>query len=141
MSGDRAKRIADRLPLDGAIFANSFGFSGGLWVLWDSNQVNVMELSSIEQEIHAIISSTSKPPWLLSAVYGSPRFVERCLLWDNLKSVLGLHSLSWVIASDFNEVLMGEDKLGGNPVKIGRALLFQECLDTCNMIDIGFSGP
>lgn len=30
ISGDRAKRIADRFPLDGVIFANSFGFSGGL---------------------------------------------------------------------------------------------------------------
>ena len=37
VSGDRAKRITDRPPLDGAIFANSIGFSGGLWVLWDSN--------------------------------------------------------------------------------------------------------
>lgn len=31
--GDRAKRIANRLPFDGAIFANSFGLSDGLWVL------------------------------------------------------------------------------------------------------------
>ena len=37
VSGDRAKRITDKLPLDGAIFANSIGFSGGLWVFWDSN--------------------------------------------------------------------------------------------------------
>ena len=100
-----------------------------------------MKLSSTEQEIHAIISSTSKPSWLLSAVYGSPRFAKRCLPWNNLKSVAGLHSLSWVITSNFNEVLMGKDKFRGKPVNIGRALLFQECLDTCNMIDIGFSGP
>ena len=100
-----------------------------------------MKLSSTEQEIHAIISSTSKPSWLLSAVYGSPRFAERRLPWNNLKSVAGLHSFSWVIASNFNEVLMGKDKFRGKPVNIGRALLFQECLDTCNMIDIGFSGP
>ena len=101
VSGDRAKRIADRLPLDGAIFANSFGFS----------------------------------------VYGNPRFAERHLLWDNLKIVVGLHSMPWVIAGDFNEVLMGEDKFGGKPVSLGKALLFKECLDTCKMVDIGFSGP
>lgn len=72
-----------------------------------------MELSSTEQEIHAIISFTSRPSWLLLAVYGSPRFAERRLLWDNLKSVASLHSLPWVIVGDFNEVLIGVDKFGG----------------------------
>ena len=36
---------------------------------------------------------------------------------------------------------MGEDKFGGNLININRALRFQECLDICRMIDIGFSGP
>lgn len=31
--------------------------------------------------------------------------------------------------------------LGGCLVNISRALHFQECLDTCRLIDIGFSGP
>lgn len=37
LSGDRAQGIIDRLPLDRAIIANSFGRSGGLWLLWDSD--------------------------------------------------------------------------------------------------------
>nr|XP_023927086.1 uncharacterized protein LOC112038505 [Quercus suber] len=139
--GDRAKRIVDRIHMDEAIIANSIGLSGGLWLLWDSNQVEVVELSSTEQEIHVSVSSPSKPHWLLSAVYGSPRFAERCLLWDNLNSVAESHSMPWVIAGDFNEVLMGDDKFGGRPVNLSRALRFQECLDNCRMIDIGFSGP
>ena len=139
--GDRAGRIVDRLPMDGANIANSIGLSGGLWLLWDSSQVEVVELSSTEQEIHATVSSSSKPLWLLSAIYGSPRFEERCLLWENLNSVAKLHAIPCVITGDFNKVLMGDDKFGGRPVNLGRALWFQECLDNCNMIDIGFSGP
>ena len=30
---ERANRIAGRLNLDGAIFVNSIGLSGGLWIL------------------------------------------------------------------------------------------------------------
>ena len=41
VNGMRAKSITDRLPLNGAIHANNFGLSGGLWVLWDSNKVEV----------------------------------------------------------------------------------------------------
>ena len=31
--GNRAKKISDRLPFDGAIHAYNIGFSRGLWVL------------------------------------------------------------------------------------------------------------
>lgn len=141
LCGDRAQGIIDRLPLDGAIVANSFGRSSELWLLWDSEQVELIELSSTEQEIHAIVSSTANYPWLLSAIYASPRLVERRLLWDNLETMAGLHSLPWVIAGDFNEVLMNGDKFGGNAVSISRALRFQDCLNVCNMIEIGFAGP
>ena len=41
VSGMRAKSITDRLPLNGAIHGNNFGLFGGLWVLWDSNKVEV----------------------------------------------------------------------------------------------------
>ncbi|KAL4645064.1 hypothetical protein ACB092_02G209200 [Castanea dentata] len=68
--GDRARRIVDRIPMDGAIIDNSIGLSGGLWLLWDSSQVEVVEPSSTKQEIHTTVSSSSKPHWILSAIYG-----------------------------------------------------------------------
>lgn len=74
-------------------------------------------------------------------MYVSPRYAERHLLWENLSIVASLHSLLWVITGDFNEVLLGEDKFGGRNVNINRALKFQERLNSCKMIDIGFSGP
>ena len=83
-------------------------------VFWDSNQVEVSELSSIEQKIHSMVTDLSfNSSWLLSAIYASPKYAERHFLWDNLSTVAGLHSLPWVIAGDFNEVLLGEDKYGG----------------------------
>ena len=33
VGGERAKAITDRLPFDGAIHADTIGFSGGIWVL------------------------------------------------------------------------------------------------------------
>ena len=101
-SGAREKRIANRLPFDGAIFANAIGLSGGLWLLWDSSRVSVIELATTEQEIHALVTPIySNTSWLLSVVYASPRFVERCLLWDNLKIV----SETFVELYDFKTVL------------------------------------
>ena len=42
---------------------------------------------------------------------------------------------------DFNEVLGGEDKFGGNQINLNRALEFKKCLDSCNFVDLGFVGP
>ena len=46
-----------------------------------------------------------------------------------------------MITGDFNEPLLSEDKFGGRSVSVIRSLLFKECLDRCNMMDIGFAGP
>lgn len=51
-----------------------------------------------------------------------------------------LHSMPWVIAKDFNEPLISANKLGGRDVSISSSLLLKECLDKCNMVDLGFSG-
>ena len=48
VSGDRAKGIIDRHPSDWVIIDNSIGLFGDLWVLWDSIQVELAKLSSME---------------------------------------------------------------------------------------------
>ena len=129
-SGLKAKNITDRLQFDRAIHANNIGFTGGLWVLWDSTQVEVSKFSSTKQEIHAMVRDiSSNSLWLMFVIYASPRFAKRLLLRENLSKVAELHNLPWIIARDFNEVLVGEDKFGGRPISISRAIKFQESLN------------
>ena len=121
IGGERAREITDRLPFDGAIHTDTIGYAGGLWLLWDSDRVEVTHLSSIEQEIHAIVKvRSSNLSWFLLAE---------------------LHNLPWVLAGDFNEPIVREDKFGGKPVSVNRSLMLKDCLDKCNMIDLGFTGP
>jgi hypothetical protein len=142
VGGDRAKKITDTLPFDGAIHADTIGYAGGLWLLWDSAVVDVSVLAATEQEIHAVVKvRSSNFSWLLSAIYASPRFLERKILWDNLSQVASLHNLPWLLAGDFNEVLSSEDKFGGLPVNLRRSQLFSNCLNNCGMMDLGFHGP
>ncbi|XP_050245887.1 uncharacterized protein LOC126693795 [Quercus robur] len=141
IGGDRAKEITDRLPFDGAIHTETIGFAGGIWLLWNSDRVEVTHLANTEQEIHVEIKVLpSNLSWIFTAVYASHRCVERQILWENLSKVAKLHNLPWIIAGDFNEPLVDEDKYGGRPVSISRSLLFKECLDKCSMVDMGFNG-
>ena len=142
VGGDRAKAITDDLPFDGAIHTDTMGYAGGLWLLWNGDRVEINQLAITEQEIHVAVKVLfSKLNWLLSAIYASPRCAERQVLWGNLKIMADLHDLPWVMAGDFNEPLSESDKFGGKGVSVNRTLQFKECLDACNMIDLGFLGP
>ena len=142
LGGERAREITDRLPFDGAIITETIGRTGGLWLLWNSDMVEIDQLATIEQEIHVEVKVlSSNLSWFFTAIYASPRREERSILWNNLSRVPEMHNKPWVIAGDFNEPLVNEDKLGGRPVSINRSLLFKECLDRCNMVDLGFNGP
>lgn len=53
IGGDRAREITDRLPFENAFHTETIGYTGGLWMLSNSDRVDITLLSSIEQEIHA----------------------------------------------------------------------------------------
>ena len=52
-----------------------------------------------------------------------------------------LHNLLWIMAGDFNEPLVEEDKFRGRGINVNRSFAFKDCHDRCSMVDMGFSGP
>ena len=97
--------------------------------------------SATEQEIHAIVQVRSlSQHWLLSAIYGSPRFRERCILWNNHRVLSVRHNLPWAVMGDFNDVTKEEEKKGGNGICRTRVFEYTDCMDFCNLLDLGFSG-
>ena len=142
LGGNRAKEIAGRLSFDGAIHTDTIGYAGRLWLLWNTGKVEVSLLSKTKQEIHVSVKVHSlDSTFFFSTIYASPRLAKRRVLWNNLCLFAELHNMPWFIAGDFNEPLSNEDKFGGRAVSSSRSLEFKECLDSCNMIDLGFSGP
>ena len=81
IGGIRAKEISDRLPFDGAFHTETMGFAGGIWLLWNSDMVEVVHLANTEQEIHVEVKVLpSNLSWIFIAVYASPRYAERQIL-------------------------------------------------------------
>ena len=48
VGGTRAKEIIDRLPFDGAAHADTVGYARGIWLLWFTDAVDIIILSSTE---------------------------------------------------------------------------------------------
>jgi exonuclease III len=142
LGGSRATDLARSFPFDGFLTTNTIGFAGGVWIMWKTDAVEVEHLCSTEQEIHVSVQVRgSNSLWLLSAIYASPRRSERRILWENLKVIADLHNLPWVMLGDFNDILSCDEKWGGNRPSNSRMSEFKNCLNACNMIDLGFSGP
>ncbi|XP_075665186.1 uncharacterized protein LOC142634819 [Castanea sativa] len=142
LGGERAKEITNRLPIDGAIHNETIRYASRLWLPWNFDKVEVQALANTEQEIHVEVKVRSFDfAWLFSAIYASLRSEGRQILWNNLSKVVELHNKPWIMAGDFNEPLLDGDKFGGRGASLNRSLVFKECLDRCNVIDMGFSGP
>lgn len=142
LSSARVDEIIKGLPFDGVAITDTIGFAGGIWMLWRSDLVQVDVHVAMEQEIHVLIRVRSQTfNWIINAVYASLRFAKRCVLWDNLKMLASLHNLSRAVMGDFNELVSEEEKSGGNPVSQQRVRAILECMDSCQMMDLGFSGP
>ena len=142
ISGSRAGDILRSLPYDGIHTTDPIGYAGGIWLLWCKDMVEMEVLATTEYEIHAIVKViNSNLSWLLSSIYGSPRFAKCTLFWENLCSISLLRNLPWAIVDDFNDVLDDSEKRGGNRVSMTRASAYRNCMSFCNMIDLGFSRP
>jgi hypothetical protein len=142
MSGTKADNILRSLPFDGGFSTDTIGFAGGIWLLWRSDLVDVEVISATEQEVHALVRvSPSSSPWLLSAIYASPRFADRLVLWNNLKLIADSHNIPWAVMGDFNDIVSSDEKFGGNLICRTRVQAYLNCMDYCHLIDLGFSGP
>ena len=103
--------------------------------------IDVEILSATKQEIHALIRvKSSSLTCLISAIYASPRFAKRCILWNNLITIASRHNLPWLALGDFNDVLSEDEKFGGNGICGKRVRAYQECMNECKLLDLGFSG-
>lgn len=74
-------------------FTETIGYAEGLWLLWNSNLVEVEQLANTVQEIHVEIKLlSSNLSWFVTTIYASPRSAERCVLWNNLSKVTYMHN-------------------------------------------------
>ncbi|PKI42314.1 hypothetical protein CRG98_037285 [Punica granatum] len=138
LSRKRAQQIASTFPFDGFTSAPTRGHFGGIWMLWQSDRVNMELLQPMEREIHDIVHvSSSSFSSLLSSIYASPRLRERKILWDNLRTVAADSDLTWVVLGDFNEVCSTIERMGGNSYVHYCASLFNKMITVCGLDESG----
>ncbi|GLT80975.1 hypothetical protein SLA2020_523840 [Shorea laevis] len=144
ISGQNAQEVADSLGFPKSCIVNSDGLAGGLWLLWDDSRLSVDVLSTSNQAIHAVIQVSNNPSlpfnWFFSSIYGRPQFEIRNILWQELSAMASVIQGPWMIIGDFNDVVDQSEKFGGNQIFQTRVRAYLDCMNNCNMVDLGFIG-
>lgn len=139
----RADRIIQRIGFPNHDKVDSFGFSGGIWFLWRGDIVSVEVLSATDQMqmINVLVKHNLDSDGFFSAIYASPNVQKRKRLWELIGAISNKKNLPWQLAGDFNEITSGDEKSGGAHGGGSSQRSLRECINKCELIDLGFTGP
>lgn len=140
-SGTVASKVIKKWGFKHFILEEARGLAGGIWILWDDDDVKLQVLMQTTQLIHCRVSGLGGRPWAFSAIYASPREAERKCLWDDLFQLSVATSEPWLLAGDFNDIKDASEQRGGTQPSPRRCRNFLDNINKCSLIDLGADGP
>ncbi|XP_026435806.1 uncharacterized protein LOC113333598 [Papaver somniferum] len=78
--------------------------------------------------------------WILTCLYGSPYRKLKLKSWNIIKQMAGNVDKPWLVIGDLNVVLHEEEKKSRFAFKKNEAKFFNNLINKCNLIDLGFTG-
>ncbi|XP_010451890.1 PREDICTED: uncharacterized protein LOC104734083 [Camelina sativa] len=137
--GENASRICCGLGFENSFRVDAVGQSGGLWLLWRSDNGEVTIIESSEQYIVATIQNGDELLNLV-VVYTAPSVSRRSGLWDKLREVIEALEGPIVVGGDFNTIVRIDERSGGNGRLSPDSLEFGDWIQRLSLIDMGFLG-
>jgi len=71
ISGRQAEDVYAKIGFEGHYRVEAQGFSGGIWIFWRSQSVQVQILNSDTQFVSMAVTVDNLPTWIFTAVYAS----------------------------------------------------------------------
>ncbi|XP_074265135.1 uncharacterized protein LOC141587559 [Silene latifolia] len=141
MDDNHAKKIRSVIGYNGHSRVDTVGFSGGIWLYWRPEIVNVVPVKSHDQFITVEVSRQGELPWFFSTIYASPNPQNRHELWSELETYAKSNNHPWMLAGDFNESRSLTERHGRDHNMARRCALFNDWIEDCELIELEISGP
>lgn len=104
ISGIMADIQVGKLRLSGHYRIEADSLSGGIWLFWHTDIVQVEIISKHFQCLHVSLTYKDGSKWFFMAIYASPNDQLRPLLWQELGRIGSHISLLWFLAGNFNSI-------------------------------------
>ena len=119
---------------------SSDGRSGGLALFWDESlSVTVIDSCNCFIDV-SVVDGGSGTSWRGTFVYGEPRVENRHRMWEHLCRLRAYSREPWMVCGDFNEALWQHEHLSRIERSEAQMVAFRDCLERCELEDLGFSG-
>ncbi|GLT89654.1 hypothetical protein SLE2022_076310 [Rubroshorea leprosula] len=132
--------LISKLNFDSSTKVDAQGFSGGIWVLWNSYVGEVSMLERTAQMITVLVKCPHLEPWIFSAVYASPTPSIREQLWNKIEQLDCFDHMPWLLVRDFNQITSSNERLDGHVTGLQGASRMLECFQAHEFVDLGASG-
>ncbi|KAL0410725.1 UNVERIFIED_CONTAM: hypothetical protein Slati_3662200 [Sesamum latifolium] len=136
-------KISSILLSSNLIFSNfvpAVNKAGGLCLAWTAS-VSVNIILENPWMINALICLNATPhPWQFTGVHCPAVSCFKPVFWQSLNEIHQSFTGPWLVMGDFNAVLSQVEKRGGKPFASASRNSLGDELDSCNLIDLGFSG-
>ncbi|KAI9109580.1 hypothetical protein K1719_019634 [Acacia pycnantha] len=140
ISGNVASKVIKNWGFKHSVRMEAVGFSGGIWILWEFDELKVDVKAMDEQFIHCSLKYGGEE-MLFTAVYAHPNEQKRKRIWEVLKVIASEVDEPWVLVGDFNEIRSPREQRGGGRVNEVRCKNFNDWIEDCQLIDMDASGP
>lgn len=134
ISGELADAVCWKIGKNYWVRSESEGFSGGIWVLWSEEDVEVKLRYAHASFLHFAVKSNGGKQWEFTAIYANPNATERKHIWGKLDELR--IKAPWILIGDFNCVLKDEERSSGR----GASSSFQAWVRQQGLVDLEYDG-
>jgi hypothetical protein len=139
MDRKRLERFRWTLNMPNLMVKDCKGSSGGLALFW-SKEVDLTIKSFSRYHIDAVVKEDCGREWRFTGIYGEPKAEVKDKTWKLMRILKNKYKKPWLVAGDFNEILFGHEKEGGQPKLQNAMENFRQTLADCGLDDLGFIG-
>jgi ribonuclease HI len=141
MRRQKMENIRHKLGYSNMFVVDCVGKSGGLGLLWGEGVVVDIQNYS-HRHINSVVHDENRNiQWKFTGFYGHPETPKRHEAWALLKHLARIEPRPWMCIGDFNEIINGTEKLGGNERNQRQMRAFYQTLEECGLDDMGYHGP
>lgn len=138
---DQATKLSSILGYSSHTRVDALGFSGGIWVYWKVESVNVHPINHHGQYINMEISRVGEEPWYFTAVYASLDPTKRQELWKELEDFTTKHNKQWLIVGEFNDTRFSWERSSVSESSSRRSARFNDWINNMHLLEVEFSSP
>lgn len=137
---NKLESLRRSLKFQHCFYVNPVGLSGGLALWWNSNISLSVDHASNNVVHTTCVSLLNSKKWATSFIYGSPTVDLKEEVWDYIRDIAFINSGPWFCIGDFNDIAEAKEKFGGTIPSTARISAFNDFLNDCRLLDLGFKG-